>query len=69
MSVKTPRERAEDMLVHYLSTVWRKAGLTWDGDNDQEVRSIVDSIVEMVDDDIRTHTENDPHLYPDGSRQ
>lgn len=64
---KNPYERAEDLLRHYLETVWRKAGLAWENDNAREVGAIIDAITEMIDDAVRQHAENEPHLYADGS--
>jgi hypothetical protein len=65
------RTQAENLLVHYLRTVWEKAGLRWEGDNDAEVRSIVDALAEVATEaanhSVRQHQENAPHLYPDGS--
>ena len=40
------RERAEDLLVHYISRAWLAAGKGWAGDNDTEVRFIVDAILD-----------------------
>jgi hypothetical protein len=44
----TPRERAEDLLVWYVCKAWEAAGLKWDGDNDSEVRSIVDAALDAA---------------------
>jgi hypothetical protein len=32
------------LLIHYLRTVWVKAGLTWDADNDAEIRGLVEDL-------------------------
>lgn len=40
------RERAERLLRHYLKLAWEKAGLRWDGDNDAEVRELVELLME-----------------------
>lgn len=61
------KERVERLLCHYLHNAYTAAGLRWDGGNAAEVASIVDGIVELVDDAIREHAENAPHLYADGS--
>jgi hypothetical protein len=58
---KTPEEyrfernkkAAEDLLVHYFKTVWIKAGLGWESDNDSEVRGIVSAIFDTIADDRR----------------
>lgn len=39
------RQRAERALLHYLRTVWQRAGLHWDHDNAAEVRGIVEDLV------------------------
>jgi hypothetical protein len=36
--------QAGDMLVYYMQRAWTYAGLQWDGDNEAEVRSIIDLI-------------------------
>ena len=62
------REKAIELLTHYLRLPFEAAGLGWDGDNYGEVEQIVDALLGKVDDLIRQHTENAPHLHPDGSR-
>jgi hypothetical protein len=39
-------DKAADLLVFYMAKAWESAGLTWQGDNDSEVRAIVDLIVD-----------------------
>ncbi len=65
--MRRPEDRAADLLVHYFREVWRRSGLTWDGDNDAEVRAIVDAFAEIVADQIREHAQDAPHIYADGS--
>ena len=62
------KERAERLLAYYMSMAWRRAGLTWSSDNEAEVGIIVDAFEAMIRDVVRDHTENAPHLHPDGSR-
>lgn len=62
-----PAERAERLLAHYLRRVWVEAGLQWNSDNDAEVGSIVDALVEAAADVVSTHEMNAPHLCADGS--
>lgn len=51
------RTAAKDLLVHYFSTVWKKAGLNWTGDNVVEVESIVDRIVNAAVSEITAATQ------------
>lgn len=62
------RERAAGLLTHYMRTAFEAAGLHWDSDNTSEMHGIVDALHGMVLDEVREHTEETPHLYPDGSR-
>jgi hypothetical protein len=61
------RDRAADLLIHYMSLAFRRVGLGWDGDNDSEIRQLVDALHGMVLDEIQEHAENAPHIYADGS--
>jgi hypothetical protein len=63
----TPRDRVTGLLTHYLRTAFRGAGLNWDADNEAEMNILADALHEMVDDAVREHAEDAPHLYPDGS--
>lgn len=69
---KTPAERAEHLLTHYMRTAFTAAGLNWNEDNDAEIGNIVDALGEMAEAASRRHVElhlaQDPHLYPDGSQ-
>jgi hypothetical protein len=47
------RQRAEDLLVWYIRHAWEAAGIDWESDNDAEVRSIVDAILEDTETRIR----------------
>lgn len=62
---------AATLLIHYLSTAYDAAGLSWGSDNDDEVRSIVDNLAaaarEAAQSEVRAHSENEPHIYADGS--
>lgn len=46
------RNDAKSMLVHYMGKAWERAGLKWDSDNISEVEGIVDSIAEVVKDEV-----------------
>jgi hypothetical protein len=63
------RGYAERVLRHYLRTVWQRAGLQWDTDNDAEVGSVVDAFADMIDQAveqaIREHLDDAPHLGGD----
>lgn len=39
------RQSAQRLLTYYLRTVWEKSGIPWGPDNDIEVESIVDAIL------------------------
>jgi hypothetical protein len=67
MSTSTSRERATELLTHYLKLPWEAAGLTWTYEHTNEVQEIVDLLAGLVRDEIQKHAENAPHLYPDGS--
>lgn len=41
-------QRAAELLAHYFRIVFEKAGLKWDSDNDAEIRSAVEAIVESA---------------------
>ncbi len=47
------KAQAKRLLVHYLQTVWKKAGLKWDGDNEVETEEIVDSIIDAAQADVQ----------------
>lgn len=61
------REKLENLLEHYLRTVWRKAELRWDEDNSTEVGIMLDGLEEMIEQAIERHCENRPHIHADGS--
>ena len=42
------RAEAKRLLAHYLRTVWERAGLKWDADNQAEVEDIVDLLIEAA---------------------
>lgn len=44
MSTASENEAAR-LLVHYMQTVWEKAGLYWDDDNLTEIELLVENIV------------------------
>lgn len=64
--IEEAQERAEHLLGHYLSTVFRAAGLSWNSDSYAEVGAIVDAIADMVRAGVEEHRTAD-HVYPDGS--
>ncbi len=41
------RDEAIHLLQHYFRTVWLKAGLKWDGDNNAEIEALVDALMEL----------------------
>ena len=41
-----PAERAKALLIHYFSVLFKAQGLQWNEDNEGEIASIVDLIVE-----------------------
>lgn len=43
-STREHKRIVANLLVHYFEYAWRKAGLNWDSDTYQEVRSIADNI-------------------------
>lgn len=43
--MSTYHEQAVHTLTHYIETLFQKQGLRWGGDNDAEIRGIVDDIV------------------------
>ena len=47
------QERAEDLLVFYIRHVWEAAGLRWQGDNEAEVRSVVDAVLAAAGQQVR----------------
>jgi hypothetical protein len=65
------RERAEQLLVWYFQHAWEAAGLKWDGDNESEVRSIVDAILDAalagakIDASIEVEAHRQRHGWPD----
>lgn len=50
MAIAAARAKATQLLTHYLATVWQRAGLRWDSDNQAEVTEIVDLIFDAIDD-------------------
>lgn len=56
-------ERVEDLLAHYLRTVWQAAGLKWDSDHYAEVGAIVDGIANMIRYRVEHH-EDTRHADP-----
>ncbi len=42
------RREVSNMLVFYFKTVWEKAGLKWEFDNESEVRGIVNVIFDSI---------------------
>jgi hypothetical protein len=61
------RYRAVDLLAHYLSTVFRAAGLDWDSDNNAEIENLMDLLIGVMREEIGDHVENAPHIHADGS--
>jgi hypothetical protein len=49
----TARQKAGDLLVHYISHAWEAAGLEFTGDNMLEVRSIADALADAAREGIR----------------
>jgi hypothetical protein len=47
------QDKAADLLVYYLRTVWGAAGLRWDEDNEAEVRNLVDWLGAAAEDAAR----------------
>jgi hypothetical protein len=47
------KRSTEDLLVHYFKTVWVKAGLTWEADNESDVRGIASAIFDTIADSGR----------------
>jgi hypothetical protein len=45
-------KKANYLLRYYLRTIWEKAGLKWDSDNDAEVDEIIDDIENTISDEI-----------------
>jgi hypothetical protein len=41
---KLDNDRATHLLIHYLKTVYKAAGLKWDLDNNAEVRELIEEI-------------------------
>lgn len=42
------KQKAADLLIHYFRTVFEKAGLKWDSDNDAEIYEAVVAIVQSA---------------------
>ena len=61
------QDRIADMLAHYFRLAFTEAGLGWHSDNDMEMQQIAQLIANLVDDRIRQHAEDAPHIYADGS--
>lgn len=61
-----PKERLERLLRRYLMTA-PGAVVSGDAGRDTDVKAMVDAIEEMIDDAVRYHVEDEPHIYPDGS--
>ena len=64
-------DAAADLLIFYMRRVWEAAGLDWESDNSAEIRNLVDRLFdgarEVVNEEMRAHNENEPHIYRDGS--
>lgn len=64
-------DQAADLLIHYFRLIAHNAGFGWDGDNNAEVRIIVDRLMDaarqVAREEIEAHRENEPHLHADGS--
>ncbi len=65
--MKTNRDKAEELLRHYMKTVWRTAGLTWTSVHDGEMDQFIGLIQDMVNETVQEHAESAPHIYADGS--
>jgi len=50
-------EKAKRLLKHYFRTVFVKADLPWDSDNDAEIDEIVDSIYDSLCEEIAASEE------------
>ena len=45
------KAKSVQLLSHYFKTVFKKAGLNWDSDNDSEMQELVDCIIEATKED------------------
>jgi ketosteroid isomerase-like protein len=69
------QDKAVHLAQHYFALIARKAGVSWDADNDIEIELMVvymiDAAKAAVRDEIecemRAHLDDAPHIYPDGS--
>lgn len=41
-------EKAGDLMVHFMKTVWETTGMTWTSDNDAEARQITELTIEAA---------------------
>ena len=46
------REQAKRLLVHYFRMCAKESGFTWDFDNESEIESIVDLIIDAVKEEL-----------------
>jgi hypothetical protein len=65
------RVKAEGLLIRYMRTVWKAAGLQWNWENDDDMSLLMDhlmaAVVDEVNHGIGEHVSEAPHIYPDGS--
>lgn len=48
MSKEGSKRQAVGTLSHYFRTVFEAAGIKWNGDNEAEIESIVDNLIEAA---------------------
>ena len=71
MASQGPADEAADALIHWFRTLAKVDRADWDPEYSAEIRNVVDRLMDAARDiareEIEAHSENEPHLYADGS--